>query len=192
MRERLAAILQPVADTLSFIYIPVMWALLILHALIGIVALLSPDVAKGLVRTFHGNGRVRLLGLYLLLLGVLMFSQASLAANPVLPQAAAVLLFLAGGTLIAIPTLGMILVESMLDKGPSFFRFIALLNILIAGLFYFAVQLRPVATDDELAEEAQAQLLKELSDPREREEQPAPASETPSDEPIPSNPSEAE
>lgn len=144
MREKLADILQPVADGLSFIYVPAMWVLIVAHALVGILALLSPNIAKGQVRVLQGSGRIRLLGLYLLVLGVLIFSQATLAANPVVPQAAAVVLFLCGGTLIVIPALGLILVEWMLEKGPGFFRLVALVNILVAGLFYFAAQLRPV------------------------------------------------
>lgn len=147
MRESLAKLLKPVADGLSVIFVPAMWVLAVVHALLGLLTLISPNIAKGQIKMLHGSGRVRGVGLYLLVLGLLLFSQASLAANPVFPQAVAVVLFLVGGTLIALPALGLIAVEGMLDKGPGFFRFIALVNILVAILFYLAAQLRPVAPD---------------------------------------------
>ena len=158
MGAKLAELLKPVANGLSVIYVPAMWVLLVGHGLIGLLALISPDLAKGQINVLHGNGRIRVFGLYLGAIGILIFSQATLATEPLIPQVAAVALFLAGGTLVVLPALGLILVEWMLDRGPGFFRLIALLNILIAGLFYFAAQVPQTGTPEESSPAAEVTI----------------------------------
>lgn len=164
MGAKLAGLLKPVADALSVVFVPAMWVLAVAHGLLGLFALLSPNLAKGQVGMLRGNGRTRAFGIYLMLLGVLIFSQGNFAANPLIPKTAAVVLFLLGGTLLLIPAVGLIIVEWMLDKGPAFFRLIALLNILVAGLFYFAAQMRP--SDDYEVEPPTSEVMEgeELSE----------------------------
>jgi uncharacterized protein YjeT (DUF2065 family) len=148
MQTALASYLKPVSDAIAAIYVPAMWALVVLYALLGIVGLLSPQFARSQVEVLHRSGRMRLFGLYLLVIGVLIFSQAGYAQMPMLAQVISVILFLSGGTLIFIPALGLIIVETMLDKGTSFFRVFALVNILVAVGFYYAAQIRPQPPTD--------------------------------------------
>ncbi len=143
MGTKLAILLKPVSDALGVVYIPAMWALVVIHSLLGVLGLLSPGIAKGQLAMLHGNGRLRVFGIYLMLIGILVFSQAGLFANPSLPQAVSVAVFIIGGVILLIPGAGMIPLEWALDRGPSFFRVMALANILIAGLFYSATRTLP-------------------------------------------------
>jgi hypothetical protein len=181
MFAKLAVWLQPVSDALGVVFVPAMWILAVAYGLLGLAGVLAPGIAKGQIAMVHGSGRMRLFGIYLLLIGILVFSQASLFGNPIIPQAISVVVFLLGGVLLHIPAVGRIVGENMLDKGPSFFRVVALIYILIAGLFYSATRVHEV---DELGVDPGRASNEARRGDRDDEDSAVPSDEAPADVPA--------
>lgn len=135
--------LRNVSGALSVAYVPLMWSLAGVLLLLGVVGLFAPWTLRRFMNTFTRNRPARLLGMVLLVVGTEMFIQARNTATPTLVKTLGVLMFLDGGVGLFVPTLSVIFMEKLKGMRPVKLRFLGLVQLAAAWLFYLAAQLPP-------------------------------------------------
>jgi len=135
--------LTNVSGVLAMVYVPLMWSLIGVLFLLGIIGLLAPWTLRRVMNIFTRNRPARLLGIVLLVLGTEMFIQAQKTATPTLVKTLGVLMFLDGGVRLFVPTLSVIFMEKLKAMQPVKLRFLGLVQLAVAWLFYLASQLPP-------------------------------------------------
>lgn len=135
--------LANVSALLALLYVPLMWALTITLLLVGLLGVLMPARLRRLLDMFTRNGPVRVLGVVMVILGAEMFIQARNTVSPMLVKTLGVLLFVDGGVGLIVPTLSVIFTEKTRNFRLPGLRFVGLLLIGTAWLFYLAAQLPP-------------------------------------------------
>ena len=132
---------QKAAALLTVVYVPMMWALVVLFALLGAAGLVVPAGLRRIVRVFTKNRPVRVAGSLLMLVGAEMFIRAPSTAVPLLVKTLGVLAFVDGGVMLLIPTFSVILAESCASRSDRWFRVAGLVCVGVSYLFFLASKL---------------------------------------------------
>jgi hypothetical protein len=134
MTERLAWLL-------ATIYVPMMWALVAVSALLGVAGVVAPGRLRDGVRVFTQSRPNRILGVVLMIVGAEMFIRGPGMAVPLLVRTLGVLLFVDGGVRLILPTLSVIVAEWFVARSDHWYRVLGLVCLVLAYLFYHATRL---------------------------------------------------
>ncbi len=126
---------------LEYVYLPLVWACVSIHALFGLAGVVSPSSLKSTALIFTRDRAVRVAGVFLLAVGAIMFASAGGTRTPHLAKVIGVVLFIDGGVRIAIPTVHVMLAEWVGSRETPSLRLMALGSFGMAYLFYLATRL---------------------------------------------------
>lgn len=135
-----------IAKLLALVYVPMMWALVVLLGGLGAAGILAPARLRGIFKVFTRNRPVRIAGAVFMLVGAEMFIRAASAALPLLVKTLGVLLFVDGGVMLIIPALNVIIAEWCVARSDNWFRVAGLVSVGLAYLFFLATKL-PLVTE---------------------------------------------
>lgn len=133
--------MSKMAGLLATIYVPVMWALVVVFACLGILGVLAPARLRAVARVFTQNRPNRILGIVLMIVGAEMFVRAPGTVIPWLVRTLGVTLFVGGGVGLVIPTFSVIVAEWCVARTDYWYRVLGLLCLFVAYLFYHATRL---------------------------------------------------
>jgi hypothetical protein len=133
---------------LALLYVPLLWALIVFHAIAGLTGLFAPDRLRSLFAVFLSKGRIRTLGGVLLVLGAMLYIGAEKSDAPVVGKVLAVLFFIDGGVRLIMPTVSVVYTEWLMSRSDGVLRLLALVAIALAAFFYMAAQIPPETADE--------------------------------------------
>ena len=126
---------------LTVIYVPMMWSLVVIFALVGLIGILAPKRLRAMVGVFTRNRPNRAIGVVLIIVGAEMFIRGSVTVLPWLVKMVGVVLFVDGGVRLVLPTLSVIFAEWCVARSDYWYRVLGLVCFGLAYLFYHATRL---------------------------------------------------
>lgn len=133
---------------LAILYGPLLWLLVVFHALLGVVGLAAPGRLRAFVAALMGKGRIRALGAVLLVVGAMLFIGAETSSVPFLGKFLAILFFIDGGVRLVMPTVSVVYSEWIVGWSDGTQRLLALAVLALAVFFYLAAQVPPLPITD--------------------------------------------
>lgn len=130
-----------VADFLRLFFVPLMWACVVAHTILGSVGVIAPERLRGMARHLTSSTTVRLLGGALMIIGTEMFVHAKMASTPALVKTLGVIIFIDGGVRLLIPMVSIIFAEWFVTLHAKWYRLLGLVAFGLAYLFYMATHL---------------------------------------------------
>jgi len=137
---------EKAAELLAMVYVPMMWVLVVLFAVLAGLGLLVPAKLRALLGVFTRNRPVRIAGALYMLVGAEMFIRAASTAIPMLVKTLGVVVFVDGGVMLLIPTFNVILSEWLMAHSDRWLRVAGLVCLGVAYLFFLATKL-PLVTE---------------------------------------------
>ena len=128
---------------LALLYVPLLWVLVLFHAVTGMAGLIAPERLRSLLSVLMSKARIRVLGMVLVTLGAMLFIGAENSEIPMVGKVLAVLFFIDGGVRLIMPTVSVVYTEWLTNLSDAKLRLLALMALALAIFFYMAAQVPP-------------------------------------------------